>query len=247
MNRYHLSALIAEIIVLCYFVHMNKKYRLLSNNLLTIMLTTIVILVITGSIVFADNAIKPDVNKSPVAQKYSSTVKTEDEKLSHTDNTEPEVNITSPEENAKPQTSTPQSSPAPVSKPQQKATALKQQAVQPLFVVRSIKVFTMPYYYCDNSIGMVLSFPGAYAQITPGQSGIIKWQVEERVNGVAVVNSTGTGTVPQNYGMYEITAPGGLYKSRPSGPDPALRLHITSPNEIISEWYIPTTSPGCVN
>jgi len=214
------------------------RKKLFRRKPIMVIVIAMLLVVATSGMVLAQTLLKPTD-----AQQNKLAVKKEDKKQPQEDKAKPETPVAqSPQQSTAPQAATPQ--PA-QSKTQPKTPAVPQSSALPQFGVQAIKIFSPPFSYCDNSTGSVFTFPGAYIQLTGRGSGTLNWQVEERANGAVIVGASGSIAVPTNQTMQELSAPGGLYNIRPQNPDTALRLHITSPNDMVTQWYAPTPGPGC--
>jgi len=141
-----------------------------------------------------------------------------------------------------------QAQPAPqesqsVTVPQPKAPKVTPapQAVPPAqTLVKEIKIFNPPYPYCSSSSGGMFRFPGAYLFMNAVAGGTVSWQIEKRLDGVVSTGISGSFVATAADVMHEISG----YDAQITG-ELALRLHVTSPNDIATQWYTPTAGPGC--
>lgn len=136
--------------------------------------------------------------------------------------------------------------PNPVGTPQPpvqpRASASLPTALAPLKVIGFI---AGTYVSCSGSGGLGFSY--AYINTNVSAAGSIHWQIEERQGGAINIIGTGDTSLAERTGTYQL---GGLeqYKVRQVNEDSAIRLHVTSPNDISSIWYTPdygfNTCPG---
>ncbi len=107
-------------------------------------------------------------------------------------------------------------------------------------------------YYCGwvwNGEGMPLKqevtiyLQRAYIWTNSHRGGTIQWQIEERQNGAITTLYKSSGTVANMQGVYE-TPSLYDYKIQVTNPDSAIRLKVTAPNTIASNWYTATV-PDC--
>ena len=87
--------------------------------------------------------------------------------------------------------------------------------------------------YCSNGHKISLSYAYISTNTYPGT---VQWQIEARQNGVINIVGSGTAILPSNVGSYEIKNPRS-YEATMTGDDTAIRLHVTSPNDVVSKWF----------
>lgn len=110
------------------------------------------------------------------------------------------------------------------------------------FAIRSVTIYGNNVLSCEIGEGKIYT---QYAVITTNYAlgGTVSWQLEARQNGTVSVLLSKTGTVADLEGIYETPNLAG-YSTPKSSPDSGIRVHVTSPNDIASAWYSPTSCPS---
>ncbi len=114
--------------------------------------------------------------------------------------------------------------------PQTRTNTPPPDALLPLMVIG----FSANTYASCSGLG----FSYAYININQSAAGTIHWQIEARQSGAVSVIGAGDITIAERTGAYQL---GNLeqYKVPLKSDDSAIRLHITSPNDIASAWFTP--------
>jgi hypothetical protein len=126
-------------------------------------------------------------------------------------------------------------------KERMKDPAYRKANLAPMKVI-SVTSYARSAVNCD-SYGKTLRIQYVIIMTNHALGGTIRYQLEERQNGAINVLFAGAGSVEDLNGHLETPS---LYAYGASGnnADSAIRVHVTSPNDVSSPWYVTGDCPG---